>query len=132
MDKSQYSFSLDFKVRDYECDIQGIVNNSVYQNYLEHARHEFLISRGMDFAALAQEGIHLVVTRVELLYKSSLRSGNHFWVGLTAARKGKVGFSFKQDIYHADGRLAVAAVVEGASLNAKGRPFHMPELDSLL
>ncbi|MBU2223338.1 MAG: acyl-CoA thioesterase, partial [Gammaproteobacteria bacterium] len=30
-------FSVDFKVRDYECDMQGIVNNAVYFNYLEHA-----------------------------------------------------------------------------------------------
>ena len=32
-------FKVDFTVRDYECDLQGIVNNAVYQNYLEHARH---------------------------------------------------------------------------------------------
>jgi acyl-CoA thioester hydrolase len=39
-------FSLEMKVRDYECDMQGIVNNAVYQNYLEWARHEYLLSRG--------------------------------------------------------------------------------------
>ncbi len=37
-----YKFCLDFKVRDYECDMEGIVNNATYMNYLEHARHEFL------------------------------------------------------------------------------------------
>ena len=57
---------LDLKVRDYECDLQGVVNNAVYQNYLEHARHEFLLSRGIDFSALAREGINLVVIRAEL------------------------------------------------------------------
>jgi len=30
-----YQFKVDFEVRDYECDLQGIVNNAVYQNYLE-------------------------------------------------------------------------------------------------
>ena len=34
-------FELKMSVRDYECDLQGIVNNAVYQNYLEHARHQF-------------------------------------------------------------------------------------------
>ena len=46
------SFSLNLKVRDYECDMQGIVNNAVYQRYLEHARHECLLSRGLSFAEM--------------------------------------------------------------------------------
>ena len=36
----QYQFQLEFQVRDYECDMQGHVNNAVYLNYLEHCRHE--------------------------------------------------------------------------------------------
>ena len=37
-----YKFKIALPVRDYECDMQGYVNNAVYQNYLEHARHEYL------------------------------------------------------------------------------------------
>ena len=44
------------KVRDYECDLQGIVNNANYQHYLEHTRHEFLLSTGVSFAALHEQG----------------------------------------------------------------------------
>ena len=40
MDK--YIYELEMKVRDYECDLQGIVNNANYQHYLEHTHHEFL------------------------------------------------------------------------------------------
>ena len=70
------TFKVDFKVRDYECDLQGIVNNSVYFNYLEHARHEFLHAKGVDFAKLAREKINLVVLRSEMDYKASLVPGD--------------------------------------------------------
>ena len=50
-------FSMEFDVRDYECDMQGVVNNSVYQNYLEHTRHKYLQEIGLDFAMLTEKGI---------------------------------------------------------------------------
>ena len=59
----QFDFSFEMAVRDYECDLQGIVNNAVYQNYLEHVRHEYLKSIGIDFKSYAERGINLVVVR---------------------------------------------------------------------
>ena len=74
------SYHLDFSVRDYELDLQGIVNNAVYLNYLEHARHEFLKSKGLDFNELHLQGYDAVVVRSEVDYKKSLRSGDEFTV----------------------------------------------------
>ncbi|HPF94909.1 MAG TPA: acyl-CoA thioesterase, partial [Tenuifilaceae bacterium] len=71
---------LELTVRDYECDLQGIVNNAVYLNYLEHARHTFLLKMGIDFAKLHTEGVDLVVSRIEIDYKQSLSSGDEFVV----------------------------------------------------
>lgn len=128
-----YAFRLDFKVRDYECDLQGVVNNSVYQNYLEHARHEFLLSHGFNFAQLCAEGVNLVVVRAELLYKRPLKSGDEFWVGLTAEKISKIRGVFKQDIYRTqDGALMLSATIEWTALNQQGRPFHFSPLDALI
>ena len=74
------TFKVDLEVRDYECDIEGIVNNAVYMNYLEHARHLFLRDIGFDFAELTRIGIHLVVIRIEADYLYPLRSGDRFYV----------------------------------------------------
>ena len=74
----KYIYSLQMKVRDYECDLQGIVNNANYQHYTEHTRHEFLLSRGVSFAALHEKGIDAVVARMQLQFKTPLRSGDHF------------------------------------------------------
>ncbi len=46
----------DLTVRSYECDSYGHVNNAVYLNYLEVARHELLAALGMDYAALRAAG----------------------------------------------------------------------------
>lgn len=127
-----YTFRLDFKVRDYECDLQGVVNNSVYQNYLEHARHEFLVIKGINFAQLCAEGVNLVVVRAELLYKRPLKSGDEFWVGLTAERISKIRAVFKQDIYRTqDGALMLSATIEWTALNQQGRPFYFSPLDAI-
>lgn len=126
MDKD--CFSLEMAVRDYECDLQGVVNNAVYQNYLEHARHEYLKTIGIDFAALTAQGINLVVTRIEIDYKTSLASGDRFVVEVRLERISPVRIGFRQDIYRLpDRKVVVKALVTGTALNAKGRP-QLPEV----
>jgi len=120
--QSEYLFGLEFLVRDYECYLQGIVNNANYQHYLEHARHEFLISRGLSFAALHEEEIDLIVTRVEIDYKYPLRSHDRFIVRLNLLRKGNVRILFEQDILRLpDKKHILHAEVIGIATK-KGRP----------
>ena len=124
-------FKQSFKVRDYELDMQGIVNNGVYFNYFEHARHEFLHSHGVDFAALAEQGINLVVIRSEIDFKTSLRSGDAFDVEVSLERMGRIKFGFRQRIVKANGDVCAQALVVGAAVNPKGRPFAFDGLDAL-
>jgi acyl-CoA thioester hydrolase len=124
---NNYKFKLEFQVRDYECDMQGVVNNSVYQNYLEHARHEFLKSIGIDFADFTKRNINLFVTRIEIDYKYSLKSGDRFFVGINLEKVSAIRFGFLQDIYRIpDDKLIVQAKVIGTAINEKGRP-HLPK-----
>ena len=115
-------YSLRFRVRDYECDIQGVVNNANYQHYLEHARHEFLLSRDVSFFQLHEEGIDLIVTRVEIEYKSPLRSRDEFIVTVDIRREGNVRIVFIQEIFRLpDMKLVITAKVTGAATR-NGRP----------
>ena len=131
MDEYNYTISMD--VRDYECDMQGVVNNSVYQNYLEHARHEYLKSLEIDFAELTRNKIHLVVVRAELDYKLPLISGDRFNIRINMLRESRVRFAFYQDIFrHTDNKLIMKAKIIGTALNERGRPSIPAELDRLL
>ena len=106
-----YIYELDFKVRDYECDLQGIVNNSVYQNYLEHTRHEFLLSRNVSFSGLHKQGVDAVVARIEIAFKNSLRSRDEFVCKLNVKKEG-VKYVFHQAIYRKpDNKLCITAKV---------------------
>lgn len=128
----EYAFKFEMKVRDYECDIQGIVNNSVYQNYLEHVRHEYLFESGVDFAALAAENINLIVIRAELDYKFPLKSGDKFWVGVNVVKSSRIKFDFYQDIYRtSDDKPVMKAKITGTAMNEKGRPIAPDVLNNL-
>ncbi|TLU88410.1 MAG: acyl-CoA thioesterase [Chlorobium sp.] len=130
MDMEGYSFSYEMGVRDYECDMQGIVNNSVYQNYLEHVRHEYLKEMGIDFSDYTRQGINLVVVRAELDYKNPLSSGDRFLVCLNLKRESALKFAFYQDIYRLpDMKTVVKAKIIGTALNTRGRPEIPEELD---
>ncbi len=125
-------YQLELKVRDYECDLQGIVNNSVYQNYLEHARHEFLKAQNVDFAALTAKGIFLVVLRAELDYKQSLRPGDTFTVSVRLEKVGRIRWAFVQEIRRQpDNTLMLLGRITGAGLNERGRPAKIEELEPL-
>lgn len=94
----KYIFELQMKVRDYECDLQGIVNNANYQHYIEHTRHEFLSSLGVSFARLHDEGIDPVVARLNMAFKTPLKSGDEFISKLYLKKEG-IKYVFYQDIF---------------------------------
>lgn len=108
----QYTYSLDLKTRDYECDIQGVVNNANYQHYLEVTRHEFIQSVGISFQSLHDQGIDVMVSKITINYRASLRGGEEFVSCLNMRRQG-VRYIFDQDIYRkSDQQLCVRAQVE--------------------
>ena len=131
MEKNKYTYELEFKVRDYECDLQGVVNNSVYQNYLEHTRHEFLLSVGLDFAELFKKGITAVVARADIQYKSPLVSGDQFVSRLNVEKQG-IRYLFYQDIYHLpDEKLCVKATITAVTV-IHGKLGVSEELDAAI
>ncbi|MFD0964203.1 acyl-CoA thioesterase [Pseudofulvibacter geojedonensis] len=129
------NYSIELTVRDYELDAQGIVNNSVYQNYLEHARHEFLFHHGVDFADFAARNILLVVKSIEMNFKSSLTSRDKFKVEVAAFKEGNLRVVFKQNIIRlSDNKIALSAEVKGVCL-VNGRPVKpetLPEVAEFL
>ena len=115
------------EVRDHELDRFGVVNNAVYQNYLEHARHAFLASRGISLTHLLEEKFRPVITRIELEYLFPLQSGDSFSVQLWLTRLTRVKFQFFQQIQKIPSMQSTTRVnVIGTFLGPNDRPV-MPE-----
>ena len=119
------------KVRDYECDLQGVVNNANYQHYMEHTRHEFLESLGENFGRLHEQGVDVFVSRVDIKYRQSLRSGDRFRSCMNLVREG-VKLVFLQDLYRlSDGASVIFARVEAVAVEG-GRLTRGEYFDNLL
>ena len=124
--EKEYMFEYEFIVRDYEVDLQGVVNNANYMHYLEHTRHEYLISNNIDFAELHAKGKDLIVTNAEMSFKLALKSRDRFVVRLNVYRRGRVRVVFDQDIYRLpDNKLVLQAKITGACIS-NGKPV-IPE-----
>lgn len=126
-----YIFKLELNVRDYECDLQGIVNNANYLHYIEHTRHEFLKKTGVSFADLHNKGIDAVVARMNLQYKTPLKADDKFVSCLNVIKEG-IRYTFHQDVYKLNEmQLCFKATVDVACI-VNGRLGKSEELDSML
>lgn len=109
-------FEIEMKVRDYECDAQGIVNNANYLHYFEVTRHEFMHSLGISFKESHALGVDPVVTRADLHYKTSLMGSDLFRSSLTVERAG-VKIVFYQEIHRkSDNALCCRGKIEAVVL----------------
>ena len=127
------SLSLNLKVRDYECVEQSIVKNEIYLHYLEHARHEYLLSHGLSFAGMTRQGIVIVGVRAELDYRKSLQAGDEFQLTVKAARPIPVRLVFRQSILlDQNAPLILKARINCTAVSATGRPYFPEQLADLI
>jgi acyl-CoA thioester hydrolase len=111
-----YLFTTELETRDYECDLQGVVNNANYQHYLEYTRHKWLQSRGQSFQQWHNQGIDVMLSEINIRYKTPLHGQEEFVSCLNLHREG-ARFIFDQDIYRkSDMKLCINATVTVVSV----------------
>lgn len=116
-----------FKVRTYECDSYGHVNNAVYLNYLEFGRMDYLRQCGFDYNGCVKAGFYLYVTHVDIFYKSSAYFGDELTIETEPVKLGAVSGTIHQIIRNQKGIVCAEADVTWASVNSKtNHPAKMP------
>jgi len=125
-------FSLTMEARDHECDIQGVVNNAHYQHYFEHARHRFLLNHKIDFAELAKQGINLMVSKIEIEYKASLKAHDQFQITVEPEKVSRLKVCFLQKIYNSQTQALMAiAKTTVVTVGSDNKPLRNSPLEAL-
>ncbi len=115
------------RVRTYECDSYGHVNNAVYVNFLEFGRMEFLHGINFDYKGFIAAGYFLYISHIDVYYKASAYLDDELFVEVEPIETGAVRGTMRQTIRKADGTICVEAKVTWASVNKDGRPSRIPK-----
>ena len=113
------------KVRTYECDSYGHVNNANYLNYLEYARHEQLKEEGFDYQAMIKAGYGVYVAKIAIDYKKPAVADDELLIKSRPIKKGAVSGVIAQEIWRGEEILAEAKVT-WAFVNSNGTPTKIP------
>ena len=120
------------RVRFYELDPYGHVNHSVYIQYFEAARAQWLNELGFSLHRLQREGIQIVVTEIHTRYLGSAGADEELVVETSAVKLRRVSMTFSQRIRRGD-EILVEQTISAACLKDSGRPIRVPaELAALL
>lgn len=115
------------KVRSYECDLYGHVNNAVYLNYLEFARMEVLEEKGITLNGLKEAGYLIVIRRIEIEYKYPAVPHEQLRIITTMKKlQNASGIFHHQIIRMEDGKEIAKADVNWVVVDLTGRPVRMP------
>ncbi len=114
------------RVRNYECDPYGHVNNAVYLQYLEYARTEYLRSVGFDYPAAVAAGYGLYVARAEIDYKRSALPDDMLTIQSWPVKKGAASGIMGQRILKGSD-LVVEARITWAFVDSRGIPTKIPK-----
>jgi len=113
------------RVRTYECDSYGHVNNANYLNYLEFARYEYLRDIGFNFLKSIQDGYGLYIARIEVDYKMPAFTDDELLIKTKPVKMGAVSGTLAQQIWR-ENDLLIEAKVSWAFVDSNGKPTKLP------
>jgi acyl-CoA thioester hydrolase len=118
---------ISIRVRYAETDRMGLLHHANYLIYLEQARTEMLREQGLAYRDLEDQGFFLVITKLEVKYRQSIRYDDLVTIRTKVARTTWVRIDHQYEIL-CGGRLAAEATSTLACVDRAGRPQALPEI----
>ena len=114
-------------VMSYELDAFGHVNNAVYLNYLEKARNDFMIAKGLGFNDFFRWKKFPVVIRAALEFKRPARAGDRLMINGWISDHTTTGFTLAYEIWNDSGsQLILRGETVHVFIDGGSRPTRIP------
>lgn len=96
-----------------------------YLRYMERARTEFLLGKGIDVADYHNKGYLFAVVHVDVHYRKPAKLGETIEVTTEVTEITTVTITLRHQIFK-DAALLVEATVKVACINKEGKPRRLP------
>jgi len=116
------------KVRYAETDQMGVVHHSIYPQYLEIARLNWLDSLGISYKSMEQQGIMLPVFELNLKYHKPITFDENIRIETRLRERPFVKIIFDYSLYNEQGDLVTTGHTVLVFMDAQTRkPVRCPE-----
>jgi acyl-CoA thioester hydrolase len=121
------SHEISIRVRYAETDRMGLLHHANYLVYFEQGRTEMLRSQGLAYKDLEDQGYLLVLTRVQVRYRSPARYDDLLTLRTTVVRTTLVKIEHRYELLR-DGTLLAEGETTLGCIDRDGRVQALPTL----
>jgi acyl-CoA thioester hydrolase len=120
------SGDITIRVRYAETDRMGLLHHANYLVYFEQGRTELLRARGVSYKDLEDQGYLLVLTRLQVRYRSPARYDDLLILRTTVQRTTSVKIEHRYELFR-DGVLLAEGQSTLGCVNREGRVQLLPD-----
>ena len=116
----------ELRVRYSETDRMGIVYHGAYVSWFEVGRTEFCRAAGFPYRRMEDDGLWILVTRVECTYRRPARYDDRIVVSARLTELGSRGLAFAYEVVNENRERVADGTSRHVFADTNGRPVRAP------
>ena len=121
------SGEIQIRVRYAETDRMGLLHHANYLVYFEQARTELLRTAGGNYKDLEDRGFFLVISKLEVKYKSPAYYDDVLTIRTTVTRSSPIRLEHRYEVFRDGRKLVAEGTTTLACVDRDGKLQPMPD-----